>query len=49
MALTDQSTRIREGEELDAAIIDPYLKAHIAGLASHGSASSPAVHRTSPT
>ncbi|MNQ01222.1 putative aminoglycoside phosphotransferase [compost metagenome] len=32
MALTDQSTRIREGEELDAAIIDPYLKAHIPGL-----------------
>jgi aminoglycoside phosphotransferase (APT) family kinase protein len=32
MALTDQSTRIREGEELDTAIIDPYLKAHIPGL-----------------
>ncbi len=32
MALTDQSTRIRNGEELDAAIIDPYLKAHIPGL-----------------
>lgn len=32
MALTDQSTRVREGEELDAAAIDPYLKAHIPGL-----------------
>ncbi|MDM8349584.1 phosphotransferase family protein [Pseudomonas sp. sp1636] len=32
MALTDQSTRIREGEELDAEIIDQYLKAHIPGL-----------------
>ncbi len=32
MALTDQSTRIREGEELDAAVIDPYLKANIPGL-----------------
>lgn len=29
MALTDQSTRIRSGEELDASLIDPYLKAHI--------------------
>jgi aminoglycoside phosphotransferase (APT) family kinase protein len=28
MALTDQSTRIRTGEELDASLIDPYLKAH---------------------
>ncbi|WP_223625862.1 hypothetical protein, partial [Pseudomonas monteilii] len=26
MSLTDQSTRIRAGEELDAAVIDPYLK-----------------------
>ncbi|MBX9914819.1 MAG: phosphotransferase family protein [Pseudomonadaceae bacterium] len=32
MALTDQSTRIRDGEELDAGIIDTYLKAHIPGL-----------------
>ena len=32
MTLTDQSTSIREGEELDAAQIDPYLKAHIPGL-----------------
>ncbi|WP_288375212.1 phosphotransferase family protein [uncultured Pseudomonas sp.] len=33
MTLTDQSTQVRLGEELDAAIIDPYLKAHIPGLA----------------
>ncbi|MGH8380047.1 phosphotransferase family protein [Pseudomonas sp.] len=32
MTLTDQSTQVRPGEELDAAVIDPYLKAHIAGL-----------------
>jgi aminoglycoside phosphotransferase (APT) family kinase protein len=32
MALTDQSTKIRSGEELDASLIDPYLKAHIPGL-----------------
>lgn len=32
MTLTDQSTRIREGEELDPALIDPYLKARIPGL-----------------
>lgn len=32
MALTDQSTRIRAGEELDADIIDSYIKAHIPGL-----------------
>lgn len=32
MALTDQSTRIRSGEELDASLIDPYIKAHIPGL-----------------
>ena len=32
MALTDQSTQIRAGEELDAALIDPYLKAQIPGL-----------------
>jgi aminoglycoside phosphotransferase (APT) family kinase protein len=32
MALTDQSTRIRDGEELDAGIIDAYLKAQIPGL-----------------
>jgi len=33
MTLTDQSTQVRPGEELDAAVIDPYLKAHIPGLA----------------
>ncbi|UDU83049.1 phosphotransferase family protein [Pseudomonas sp. HN2-3] len=33
MTLTDQSTQVRPGEELDAAVIDPYLKAHITGLA----------------
>ncbi|MFQ6576484.1 phosphotransferase family protein [Pseudomonas sp. UM16] len=32
MTLTDQSTQVRPGEELDAAVIDPYLKTHIAGL-----------------
>eukprot|EP01034_Spumella_vulgaris_P047080 gene47080-58743_t len=32
MTLTDQSTRTRAGEELDASLIDPYLKAHIPGL-----------------
>lgn len=32
MAFTDQSTRVRDGEELDANLIDPYLKAHIPGL-----------------
>lgn len=32
MALTDQSTQIRAGEELDAALIDPYLKTNIPGL-----------------
>ena len=32
MALTDSSTRVRSGEELDASRIDPYLKAHIPGL-----------------
>lgn len=32
MALTDQSTGIREGEELDAAAIDDYLKTQIPGL-----------------
>ncbi|RAU48075.1 MULTISPECIES: phosphotransferase family protein [unclassified Pseudomonas] len=32
MALTDQSTQVRSGEELDAGLIDPYLKAHIQGL-----------------
>ena len=32
MPLTDQSTQVRSGEELDAALIDPYLKAHIPGL-----------------
>ncbi|MDO7925575.1 phosphotransferase family protein [Pseudomonas sp. KFB-139] len=32
MALTDQSTDIRPGEELDAHLIDPYLKAQIPGL-----------------
>lgn len=33
MALTDSSTHIRTGEELDAARIDAYLKAHIPMLA----------------
>ena len=32
MTLTDSSTRIRSGEELDVSHIDPYLKAHIPGL-----------------
>ncbi len=32
MTLTDQSIGIRTGEELDAAVIDAYLKAHIPGL-----------------
>ncbi|MBV4531099.1 phosphotransferase family protein [Pseudomonas sp. SWRI107] len=32
MTLTDQSTQVRPGEELDASVIDPYLKAHIPGL-----------------
>lgn len=32
MPLTDQSTEVRSGEELDAAHIDPYLKSHIPGL-----------------
>jgi aminoglycoside phosphotransferase (APT) family kinase protein len=32
MALTDQSTQIRAGEELNASLIDPYLKTHIPGL-----------------
>lgn len=32
MTLTDQSTQVRPGEELDPVRIDPYLKAHIAGL-----------------
>lgn len=34
MTLTDQSTQVRPGEELDAAVIDPYFKANIPGL--HG-------------
>lgn len=32
MALTDTSTAVRPGEELDAAAIDTYLKAHLEGL-----------------
>jgi aminoglycoside phosphotransferase (APT) family kinase protein len=32
MTLTDQSTGIRDGEELDAAAIDAYLKTQITGL-----------------
>ena len=32
MALTDQSTGIRDGEELNVGIVDAYLKAHIPGL-----------------
>ena len=42
MALTDQSTRTRSGEELDANLIDPYLKAHIPGPVSY-------THLTLPT
>ncbi len=34
MALTDQSTDIRSGEELEVALIDPYLKNHMPEL--HG-------------
>jgi len=33
MALTDSSTRIRSGEELDASRSDPYIKPHLPGLA----------------
>ncbi|MBF8674941.1 phosphotransferase family protein [Pseudomonas fulva] len=33
MTLTDESTHVRSGEELDLAAIDRYLKAHIDGLA----------------
>lgn len=32
MALTDSSTRIRTGEELDAGAVDGYLKAKVSGL-----------------
>ncbi|MFJ4143118.1 phosphotransferase family protein [Pseudomonas sp. NPDC089734] len=32
MTLTDQSTDVRPGEELDARLIDPCLKSHIPGL-----------------
>ena len=32
MALADQTTPIREGEELPADVIDRYLKAHMEGL-----------------
>src|SRR5690606_23544189 len=32
MALTDQTSRIREGEELPLDVIDQYLKAQIPGL-----------------
>ncbi|MFH7445242.1 phosphotransferase family protein, partial [Pseudomonas syringae pv. tagetis] len=32
MALTDQSTEIRAGEELYASLIDPYLKKHMPDL-----------------
>lgn len=32
MTVTDQPTQVRPGEELDAAVIDPYLKAHIPEL-----------------
>ncbi|RRV05391.1 phosphotransferase family protein [Pseudomonas sp. v388] len=32
MTLTDQSTDVRAGEELDASLIDSYLKAHVGGL-----------------
>ncbi|SDI45816.1 MULTISPECIES: phosphotransferase family protein [Pseudomonas] len=33
MSLTDQTMGVREGEELEVVLIDPYLKAHIPGLA----------------
>lgn len=33
MALEDQTTRVREGEELPVEVIDSYLKANIPGLA----------------
>ncbi|MBJ9973918.1 phosphotransferase family protein [Pseudomonas sp. S75] len=32
MTLTDQSTQVRPGEEIDVARIDRYLKAHVPGL-----------------
>lgn len=32
MALTDQTSHVRAGEELPIEIIEPYLKAHISGL-----------------
>lgn len=32
MTLSDQASRVREGEQLPAEVIDPYLKAHIPGL-----------------
>jgi aminoglycoside phosphotransferase (APT) family kinase protein len=32
MTLTDQSTQVRPGEELDASVIDPYLKTRVPGL-----------------
>lgn len=32
MTLTDQSTDVRTGEELDVSVIDAYLKTHIGGL-----------------
>lgn len=47
MALNDQSTQIRPGEELDASLIDPYLKAHIPGLS--GSAKSASFLAAPPT
>ncbi len=48
MSLTDQTIRSRAGEELDAAVIDGYLKDHIPGLAGPAaqSASSPAARPT---
>lgn len=32
MTVSDQTIRSREGEELDAAVVDSYLKDHIPGL-----------------
>lgn len=47
MALTDQSTPVRTGEELPADVIDQYLKAHIRDWTEHRRfPSSPAARRT---
>jgi hypothetical protein len=46
MALTDQSTDIREGEELDAAVVDAFLKKHLPELEGTPRVSSPVAPRT---